>query len=194
MKKYIYLFSIFVTQIIYSQIPIRSIGSSNLDDDEVNGAYHKDTNDMLLNFIGTWEATWESKTITLILEKVTQGLTTNSDNTYYYEDYLIGKFQVKNANGDVIIPYFVTNDVELAKLTSITYINNFKIGVFYNDVENCNNSELVILELNASNLNSMNYRFQRYQDFMIMPLDCPYASEDDIPISIPTVPVTFTKL
>ena len=48
-----------------------------------NGTYIKDTNYSFTPFIGTWNVSWNSKTITFFISKVTKNLFTYPSGKYY---------------------------------------------------------------------------------------------------------------
>jgi hypothetical protein len=58
------------------------------DGTEIQGAYFKDVNNYLNNFIGTWVYTNGNTTFKIVLKKQIKAF-----NTVYYEDYLIGEYQ-----------------------------------------------------------------------------------------------------
>lgn len=99
MKSKIFLTLIMVvltTIIINAQSPILSITTergSNIPD----GAYLKDTNNVLDKFTGTWQYTQGNDTLTISIQKITQHF-----NGSYYKDKLIGGYKYVQ-NGKVLV-------------------------------------------------------------------------------------------
>jgi len=66
-----------------------------------NYSYFKDTNNELLQFIGTWKATFDNKEITIIVEKIDHHLI-EYVNHKFYQDTLFIRYIIKNSQGTII--------------------------------------------------------------------------------------------
>ncbi len=93
--KQLYLILVFVCLGCNAQTPVLS-----LFDDEygsVNGAYYKDTNNDLDNYVGTWKYTSGNTTLTITLQK--KIMMPYNDNTIsFFEDVLVGEYKyIENA-------------------------------------------------------------------------------------------------
>lgn len=82
-----YFFLIFTFFNCKAQTPILDISAQGLGD--VQGAYYKDTQNLLNPFVGTYIYTNGSNSLKITLKKKTM----SSLNGFYYEDLIIGEYQ-----------------------------------------------------------------------------------------------------
>ncbi|WP_055445151.1 DUF6705 family protein [Lacinutrix himadriensis] len=99
MKNIILTLIILFTLSCKAQSPIVNIASDYDSDDIVDGCYLKDVNNSFAPFIGTWQWTNGTDTLTIVFEKVTMAY---SDLSEIYTDELVGKYKYV-ANGVEII-------------------------------------------------------------------------------------------
>ena len=88
-----------------AQNPILDISDIGLD--HIDGAYYKDTHDLLNPFVGTYIYTNGSTSFKIVLQKKTM----SSMNGVYYEDLIIGEYQ------------YIENGVEI-----LNTLNNFNVN------------------------------------------------------------------
>lgn len=157
-----------------------------------NGTYIKDIDNVFLPYVGTWQGTWNGKTLVLQLQKISQQLQSFPNGDFYYRDILIGKYTVENNNTGTILENTLTleNNNE-AKISNLAYPNNGDFSFLYLDKERCGNSGEIILSGNPnSNQLIYYYRYASYWRYF----DCQYAEKEQIPIYIPKETMTLTKI
>jgi hypothetical protein len=157
-----------------------------------SGTYKKDLNSELNPYIGTWVGIWNNKKFTLKLEKYTKKTISYPDGDYFYKDLLVGKYKVTNLSSGEILQNNINNhDNEAAKITSAALPKNNRFKFTYMDDEQCFNVGNITLVGNpGTNQLVYWYEFDSWWDKE----NCQYASKSEIPIPIPTVSVTLTKL
>ncbi len=167
------------------------------DIDLLSGTYIKDVGNEFAPYIGTWQGTWgetlEAKTFTLKIEKITHYTDTSPNGDYYYRDILIGKYTVTETSIGLIITNTMTiADPGLAKISSINGPRLNYLPFNYFDEDFCSISGIVKLCRNVNNPNVLNYYFDRGEFWISQ--NCPYGEIYNIPIPIPTVNLTLTKI
>jgi len=70
--------------------------------DYPNGAYYKDLDGELNQYVGTWKGTWNGKTVYLQLKKIKDRSTAN-DGTYYDSDQIVGERKIISSSGAIEI-------------------------------------------------------------------------------------------
>lgn len=161
------------------------------------GYYAKDSNNEFDPYLGTWEATWNNKKITLYLSKVTHYYKTDVDLGHYYEDFVVGKYIVVD----------LTTGAELENTTGITNLddvpikstvlirNKNQLRFLYSNrtptSADCDILSTIILTRDLTNPNILTYKYfvsnYKYEG-------CPYTNLDDIPLNIPKQDIIFHKL
>jgi hypothetical protein len=169
--------------------------SSDLD--LLNGYYVKDIDNEFDSYVGTWQGTWgatlETKTFTLEIEKITHYTNTSPNGDYNYKDFLIGKYTVKETSTAIVITSTMAIiDPSLAKLESINGPRNNYLPFNYFDIDYCSVSGIVYLHRNLNNPNVLNYYFARGEFWISQ--NCPYDEIYDVPIPIPTINLTLSKI
>ncbi len=160
-------------------------------------SYIKDINNEFDPYLGTWEATWNNKKITLYLIKMSHTYTERFKGGHYYEDFVIGKYTVVD----------LTSGAELENTTGITNIddvpikstvlvrNKNQLRFLYSNraptSADCDILSTIILTKDLTNPNILTYKYfvnnYNYKG-------CPYTNLDDIPINIPKKNIVFHKL
>lgn len=95
MKKIILIFLVFCINSVFAQ-QVLPLNTPMVD--SPNGAYYKDLDGELNQYVGTWKGTWEGKTILLQLRKIKKRYTSN-DGTYFDLDKILGERKIISANG-----------------------------------------------------------------------------------------------
>ena len=90
-----------------------------------NGAYIKDTNNELNQFIGVYKANHNGNEITLYITKESDKQIKSGIQTFFFSDVLVVKFIVKNSSGQI-----------LQDTQNFTSLNNgfYSIGIEFNKV------------------------------------------------------------
>jgi hypothetical protein len=192
MKKYITLL-ICVANIIniYSQEGVEVPLNTPIFDIQ-SGTYQKDLDNRLNPYTGAWEGTWQGKKFTLVIDKIIKKLHTSESGFYYYEDILIGRYKITNLSDGVIIENNLNEqNLDLIKIENTSTGKSSKLYLIYLDKDLCSNTGQILLKGNPSS-NQLIYTFN-YGEFW-MKEDCPYLNKSDIPVPIPTVSLTLTRL
>jgi hypothetical protein len=93
----------------YTIVPLRTF--TDIPEDQCY--YEKDTNNELPSYEGIWKGTWNGKTIYITFKKIIN----QYDNIFKYnEDFLIGKFKVLDAGGNILFDNTLLPDQQ-AKIT-----------------------------------------------------------------------------
>lgn len=116
MKKILILLSIVSINYIFAQ-QIFPLNASKID--YPNGAYYKDIDGELNQYVGMWKGKWEGKTLYLDLRKIKHRSTAN-DGTYYDSDQIVGERKVLSSN----------DAVEIDRITSFNENNSEFYGIF----------------------------------------------------------------
>jgi hypothetical protein len=95
MKKILIILLLLSINLVFAQ-QIFPLNASKID--RPNGAYYKDLDGELNQYIGTWKGTWGGKTLYLQLRKIKDRSTAN-DGTYYDSDQIVGERKVISAGG-----------------------------------------------------------------------------------------------
>ena len=157
-----------------------------------NGTYIKDIDNTYLPYLGNWETFWEVKKMNITIEKNTKQLITSPNGDYYYKDYLIIKFRVIDLTTQLeFANTYAKSNLKDAKITSIGSGKDNQIYFLYMDPDLCSNTGEIKLIRNLGNPNELSYQY-RFDEFWIED-DCPYLTQAEIPIYIPTVNVTLIK-
>jgi hypothetical protein len=159
-----------------------------------NGTYIKDTNNSFAPFIGNWRVSWNGKTITFYISKVTKNLFTYVSGKYYFKDKLIIKYIITdNITGADLDQTVFINDFKDQKIINIGYVKNGKFEFLYTDKDLCGYGGIIYLRQDANNPNIMNYGFMFDREFQL-PTGCVYPTIQSIPIPIPTTSLVLTRI
>ena len=158
-----------------------------------SGTYKKDIDDVFLPYVGTWKGVLYGKEYTFVFQIFPQHLFTNPIGTYYYEDILKAKYEVKDiASGNVLFTTISAVNYEDFYITALGTPNNGRLDFYFADVANCYNSMKFALINITGITNQLRYGGPFYNDFYIAE-GCPYADRYDIPVPIPKNGLIFTK-
>lgn len=132
---------------------IYSLRSTEID--LAQNSYEKDTNNELPEYEGTWTGVWSNKTILITFKKLTYKY---DNNTKRYRDYLIGKFIVKDINGNVLFNNTNLSD-DQAKIEGIKIFPNGKYLLTYVDADLCLKSGRISIEFTNPTKTEMKFKF-----------------------------------
>ena len=160
---------------------------------EPNGIYIKDIFNDFSPYIGIWQAIWQGKTFKLIIAKESQVLKTFQNGEYYYRDYLYGNYIItNNITGAELENTTALTDFNFQKIKSAGRPKNNKLSFLYLYRNLCSVAANLYLKTNPNNPNELKYGF--FYDDWWLPMDCEYSSYDQIPIPIPKVVMTLTRV
>lgn len=158
MKNIILLLSILFTFSCKSQTyPLRTYT------DVPDNSYLKDINNELGDYVGTWKASWNNKTIVLNISKVTNKYVSG---LYVYLDYLIIKFKVMDSSNNILFDNTNLPDDE-AKIEGV----NFKSGenkytLSYVDSDLCMRSGHVIINFTDSTKTQLKWVYGQSENWL----------------------------
>lgn len=133
-----------------------------------SGSYISDTQNQLTAFEGNWMGTWKGKTILINFKKIIHGY---DDHDNCYRDYLIGKFQVKDASGNILFDNLTIPDNN-AKIQGKRIFANGTYSLTYGDDELCFKSGFIRINFNNSAKTEIRFKFTEISQ-LIEP-DCFY--------------------
>ncbi|KIC63052.1 DUF6705 family protein [Chryseobacterium taiwanense] len=149
-----------------------------------NITYAKDTNNRLNPFVGTWKGVFGGKQYEIKLEKKLQV----GEGTVKW-DRIIGRMLVKDSSGNIIY-----NSMDKPDNNTFFSGYNFQhrayIMDFFGNVEYCNDSGVVFIEISQNNPNIMYLSFDRDKG-AFDPVKCPNYSTF-VPL-LPKTKMTLTK-
>ncbi len=158
-----------------------------------SGTYIKDIDNVYLPYVGTWKGVLYGREYTFVFQIFPQHLITNPIGTYYYEDILKAKYEVKDiATGNVIFTTISAVNYEDFCITALGSPNNGRQNFLFRDLTNCANGMTFALFNIPGTTNQLRYGGFTYTDFYIAE-GCPYADRYDIPVPIPKNGLIFTK-
>jgi hypothetical protein len=192
MKKIIVLVVLLLTIKSYCQ-PGVIVPLNTLDQDIQYGTYIKDINNEYLPYVGTWKGILNNNEYTFVFQVFAHHLRTYPSGAYYYEDYLKGKYEVKNlTTGNVLYSTISATSFDDFRILCVGSPENNRMDFSFTDYNNCYNSMNFIL-LNVPGIsNQLKYTGFSYSDFYI-PENCPFSDRYQIPVPIPQNYVLFTK-
>lgn len=164
--------------------------------DVPNGAYIKDTNNELNQYVGLWKSTWQGKTIYLDLRKIKRK-STDFNGDFVYIDTIYGERKIINANGIVEIDR-ITNFDEIDPEFVGTYINHIPMDyqtILFFPKNMCNKMANLDVKFLNPQKTEMKMKF-RYEPSFLED-NCQYhnliVNGGDLPINFPQEDVIFTK-
>ena len=160
--------------------------------DSPNGAYEKDLDNVLPFWVDTWKGNVNNKEYTFQFTIFTQHQKTFSNGDYYYADMLMIKLKVVDLNSNLILyDNLNSSNFENYKIRLLAYrLNEFSF-YFMDDETNCNNSAKFILLKSDNNPDQIEYKDFKYGENIY--LDCPYDTQTDIPMFLPTEDFILTR-
>lgn len=127
-------------------------------------AYIKDLDNQLPAFEGTWKGTWNNKTFIINFKKIKFYYTHLKDNPYY-QDILIGKFQVKDSNGNILFDNLNIPDND-AKIKGVKIFASGKYVLTYIDPDLCLKSGGMNINFINSEKTQMQLKFYETSDLI----------------------------
>jgi hypothetical protein len=159
-----------------------------------NGTYIKDISNSFAPFIGNWQVSWNGKTITFFISKVTKNRHSYPNGDYFYEDRVIAKYIiVDNLTGAELQNTTSITNFDDQKIFNIGYVKNLKFSLYLIDKDLCGYGGEIYLRQDPNNPNIMNYGFMYERDY-ILPLNCSFQTIASIPIPIPTISLVLIKI
>ncbi|KXH83037.1 DUF6705 family protein [Chryseobacterium kwangjuense] len=149
MKKII-LFTILILSITY-KAQTYPLTETNLPEN----SYRKDINNDLIPFEGNWKGSWKGKFFTINLKKIIHDY---NDNLKIYNDRLIGKFQVKDTNGNILFDNLNIEDNK-AKIEGSKMFSTGKYVLTYSDPNLCLKGGMIFIEFTNSSKSEMKFKF-----------------------------------
>ncbi|MCW3162802.1 DUF6705 family protein [Chryseobacterium oryctis] len=146
-------------------------------------SYEKDTNNELSQYEGTWKGTWNNKTIFITFEKITNKYDTTVKR---YRDYLIGKFIVKDDNGNILFDNTNLSDDE-AKIVGINFRKyGNKYSLIYIDPDLCHTTGSARINFTDATKTKLEWKYS--QDFNLIDKTCFFhgLSQSQRPEPLPT--------
>jgi len=144
-------------------------------------SYRKDINNDLQAFEGTWKGTWKEKTFLINFKKIVN----QYDNILkIYIDRLIGKFQVKDSNGNILFDNLNLADNK-AKIEGGKIFPSGKYTLSYVDPDLCLKSGGIMI--NFTNPNKTELKLKFYETSQVLDSECFYHGKpiDQRPEPIP---------
>jgi hypothetical protein len=163
--------------------------------DVQNGTYIKDTEGVFLPFEGTYIGHWDNKKFTLILQKFEHITNTAINGDYYYEDRMVGKYEIVNeSNNSVLYSTMSASQYSEFPITNIGGVYNGELEFDFFDIpERCHNTmELRLYKMTTQGgVTTVRY-WGRGGDYYSDP--CPYANQASVPKVLPYGFLTLTKV
>lgn len=126
-------------------------------------SYLKDTNNELNDYIGTWKGTWNSKTIFITFKKV---LNKYNPTLKYYKDFIIGKFIVKDNNGNILFDNTNISD-DQAKIKGFGLIKNTeKYLISYTDPDLCHMTGSARISFTDPTKTKLEWKYSQSNDWV----------------------------
>jgi len=151
-------------------------------DDVPSNAYIKDINNNLPAYAGTWKGSWNGKTFIINLKKIKYYNTLLEENSYY-QDLLVGKFQVKDFESKILFDNMSISDNE-SKIKGGRMFPDGKYLLTYVDPDLCFKSGIISIEFTDSTKKMLNWKFDESEN--MIDTDCFYwgkpASERPEPL------------
>jgi hypothetical protein len=180
----------YIMKKIFTLIALQSVFFScaqtyplNTYSDVPNDAYIKDINNELVPYVGTWNGTWNNKTLSVQFKRIKKYQNYDNNNPYY-QDVLIGKFKVSDSSGNILFDNtnLPDNDTKIDGLRFITQPNiRYKLYYFDNDI--CGMSGDIYINLINGSSSQLNWKFVDTTD--IITSDCPYNNTNPFPQPLP---------
>lgn len=163
--KNIFLFILFIFTLSCKAQQIYTLRPTEIDLPE--NSYQKDTNNELPYYEGDWTGVWNNKTILITFKKLTYKY---DNNTKRYRDYLIGKFIVKDINGNVLFNNTNLSD-DQAKIEGISFRKyGNKYSLIYIDPDLCHTTGSAKISFTDDTKTKLEWKYS--QDFNLIDKTC----------------------
>lgn len=193
MKRIIVLIVFLFTIKSYCQ-PGVVVPLNSLDQDIQYGTYIKDIDNTFFPYIGTWKGVLNNKEYTFVFQVFPHHLRSYPNGAYYYEDYLKGKYEVKDlTTGNILYSTISATAFDDFSILCVGSPENNRMDFLFTDSSvNCYNSMTFVLLNTPSNTNQLKYTHFSFGDYRFW--DCPnYPNQASIPMFLPTTELTLTK-
>ncbi|MDQ1097868.1 hypothetical protein QE441_001035 [Chryseobacterium sp. SORGH_AS909] len=157
MMKIIFLLILFSFALSCKAQQIYSLRPKEIDLPE--NSYEKDTNNELLDYVGTWN----NKIITITFKKITN----KYDTTFkHYRDYLIGKFIVKDSNGNILFDNTNLSD-DQAKIEGVSFRKyGTKYSLIYIDPDLCHMTGSARISFTDATKTKLEWKYSQDNDWV----------------------------
>lgn len=125
-------------------------------------SYRKDINNQLSAFEGTWKGNWNNKIFTIIFKKLTHQY---NKSLKIYNDQLVGKFQVKDSNGNILFDNLNISDND-AKIEGGKIFPNGMYSLSYYDKDLCGKMGFLRISFTNSEKTQMQLKFGEISDLI----------------------------
>ena len=161
-----------------------------------SGTYIRDTNGTFDPYVGTYTCVWNNKKIIITLQKLVHVTISSSNDSYCYEDCLIGTYKIISlVDGSVIYSDDTAVDYYDFPIHNMGSVHNNRISFSFRDVpERCKFAmELIFYNMNTqSGITTVKY--WGLEEGFHVDTDCPYSNPNYIPRIMPKGFYTFTKV
>lgn len=153
-----------------------------------NNSYMKDSNNLLNQYIGTWNTNYQGKNITIYISKQTN---VYKESLKVYQDVISAKFIVKDLNGNVLQDTYNMQPNQLYHKIESYNLNSQgdKVSLYY-DGTNCGIGwgSIYLIKIDSTHINWQ----YRANSSVITEQSCP--GNQDLKVYLPvTDNLTFTK-
>ncbi|KMQ67721.1 hypothetical protein ACM39_12845 [Chryseobacterium sp. FH2] len=165
--------------------------------DVPSGAYIKDINNELDQYVGLWKANWQGKTIYLDLRKIKLKSESLMSSFYYYSDQILGERKIIDANGTVEIDRISNFDNENAEFWGVTksLLSSQYVTITFFPKNMCNKMASLDIKFLNPEKTQMQMKFRYVPS--LLDENCQYAnlikSGGDLPINFPKEDIIFIK-
>ena len=160
--------------------------------DHPNGAYLKDIDNEFPFWVDTWEGSVNNKKYTFTLIEFTQQKIDFADGRYIYRDKIVCKLKVIDLlNNSIIHDESSFSEYDDFIINGNAVINSKFYFRLFDKENHCDNSAIFILEKTTNNPNQITYKDFSYDEYEYW--DCPYTTQEDIPMFLPKVDLVLTR-
>lgn len=159
MKKIFYFILLIVALSCKSQTyPLRNY-NMNLPE----SSYEKDTNNEFQDYIGTWTANWNNKSIYVYIDKITN----KYDGIFkYYRDFLIVRFKVTDFNGTILFDNTNLSNEHVKIEGSGFRKKDDKYSLIYIDKDLCGRSGTILINFTDATKNQLQWKYMQDENWI----------------------------
>ena len=189
--RFVFYFLFIISQSVSCQVTT-TLPLETLSFETPNGAYLKDLDNKFPFWIDTWEGTVNNKKYTFTFVLFAQHMETYPSGNYIYRDWVVAKLKVTNTlNNNILYDESSFINFEDYKINGL-YIDEdkFYFGL-YDKEEYCYNNTRFIFKKDPNNPDQITYKNFIYGEYEYW--DCPYTSQEEIPMFLPKVDLVLTR-